>query len=93
MAATTTIRLPPPLRARLRALAKETDRSVHSLIVEGVERYAAYEEQMRRLVKEAMASDAQTQRLAEVYRADDVHAWMQRLAQGEATARPKQWQR
>ena len=50
------IRLPPPLHARLRALAKESGRSVHSLIVEGVERYAAYEEQMRRLVKEAMAA-------------------------------------
>jgi predicted transcriptional regulator len=93
MAATTTIRLPPPLRARLRALAKETDRSVHSLIVEGVERYAAYEEQMRRLVKDAIASEAQTQRLAEVYRADDVHAWIQRLAQGESAVRPKPWQR
>ncbi len=93
MAATTTIRLPPSLRARLRALAKETDRSVHSLIVEGVERYAAYEEQMRRLVKEAIASDAQIQRLGEVFRADDVHAWMQRLAQGESAARPKSWQR
>jgi predicted transcriptional regulator len=93
MAATTTIRLPPPLRARLRALAKDTGRSVHSLIVEGVERYAAHEEQMRRLVKEAMAADVQMQRLAESYRADDVHAWMQRLAQGESPPRPKPWQR
>jgi predicted transcriptional regulator len=93
MAATTTIRLPPPLRARLRALAKDTGRSVHSLIVEGVERYAAYEEQMRRLVKEAMTADAQMQRLSEVYRVDDVHAWMQRLAQGESAVRPKPWQR
>ena len=65
---------------------------MHSLIVEGVERYAAYEEQMRRLM-EAIASDAQIQRLGEVYRADDVHAWMQRLAQGESAARPKSWQR
>ena len=93
MAATTTIRLPPALRARLRALAKETGRSVHSLIVEGVERYAAYEEQMRRLVKDAMSADAQMQRLSEAYRADDVHAWMQCLAQRESAARPKPWQR
>ena len=45
---------------------------MHSLIVEGVERYAAYEEQMSRLVKEAIASDAQIQRLGEVYRASGV---------------------
>ena len=33
MTETTTIRLPPKLRARLRAIAKDTDRSVHSIIV------------------------------------------------------------
>ena len=33
MAATTTIRLPPELRARLNALADQTGRSAHSLIV------------------------------------------------------------
>lgn len=33
MAATTTIRLPPELRARLNALAEQTGRSAHSLIV------------------------------------------------------------
>ena len=93
MAETTTIRLPPKLRTRLRVIAKETDRSVHSIILEAVERHTAYEEQMRRLIKEAIASDAQIQRLGEVYRADDVHAWMQRLAQGESAARPKPWQR
>jgi len=49
MAATTTIRLPPKLRARLGALAKQTGRSAHSLIVEAVERHTEYEEQMRSL--------------------------------------------
>jgi predicted transcriptional regulator len=88
MAATTTIRLPPKLRARLRALAKETGRSAHSLIVEGVERHTAYEEQMRSLVKEALAADAEIERLGKVYRAEDVHAWMTRLARGEPASRP-----
>ena len=45
MAATTTIRLPPELRARLQALSEQTGRSAHSLIVEAVERHADYEEQ------------------------------------------------
>lgn len=93
MAATTTIRLPPKLRTRLRALARETGRSAHSLIVEGVERYAAYEEQMRALVREAMASDEAVARLGEVYSAEDVAAWMQRLAQDAGAAGPKPWRR
>ena len=93
MAATTTIRLPPKLRARLRSLAKQTGRSAHSLIVEAVERHAAYEEQMRSLVKEALAADADIEKSGEVYRAEDVHAWMTRLAADSSAARPKPWRR
>jgi predicted transcriptional regulator len=93
MAETTTIRLPPKLRARLRAIAKETDRSVHSIIVEAVEKHAAYEEQMRSLVKEAMAADTDIEQSGETYRAEDVHAWAQRIAQGVASPRPKPWRK
>jgi predicted transcriptional regulator len=93
MAATTTIRLPPKLRARLGALARQTGRSAHSLIVEAVERHAAYEEQIRSLVKEALAADAEIDKTGEVYRAEDVHAWMTRLAHDETAARPRPWRK
>jgi predicted DNA-binding protein len=93
MAATTTIRLPPKLRTRLGALARQTGRSVHSLIVEAVERHADYEEQMRSLAKEALGADTDIERIGEIYRAEDVHAWMTRLANGDAAARPKPWRR
>ena len=89
MAATTTIRLPPRLRARIQSLAKQSDRSAHSVILEAVERYAAHEEQMRTLVKEALAEDASIERGAAVYGAADVHAWLGRLAVNDAPARPK----
>jgi predicted transcriptional regulator len=93
MAETTTIRLPPKLRARLRAIAKETDRSVHSIILEGVEKHAAYEEQMRSLVKEALEADAEIDKAGEVYRAEEVHAWAGCLAQGTPGPRPKPWRK
>ena len=93
MAATTTIRLPPKLRARLGTLAKQTGRSAHSLIVEAVERHTDYEEQMRSLVKEALTADSEIERSGEVFRAEDVHAWMHRLAVDESAARPKPWRR
>lgn len=93
MSATTTIRFPPELRARIAALAKQTGRSAHSLILEAVERHATYEEQMRDLVREALEADAEIERTGEVYRAEDVHAWMERLAQGRRAARPKPWRR
>jgi predicted transcriptional regulator len=93
MAETTTIRLPPKLRARLRVIAKETDRSVHSIILEAVERHTAYEEQMRKLVKEALVADAEIDRTGDVYRAEDVHAWARRLAGGGEHPRPKPWRK
>jgi predicted transcriptional regulator len=93
MAATTTIRLPPKLRARISALAKQTGRSAHSLIVDAVERHVDYEEQMCNLVKEALAADADIEKTGEIYNADDVHAWVKRLAVGESAARPKPWRR
>lgn len=93
MAATTTIRLPPKLRARIASLARQTGRSAHSLIVEAVERHAHHEEQMRSLVKEALAADAEIDKTGEVYRADEVHAWMTRLATGDSVPRPKPWRR
>jgi plasmid stabilization system protein ParE len=61
----------------------EPGRSDHSLIVEAVERHADYEEQMRSLVKEALAADEGIEKTGEVYAARDVHAWMGRLPLGE----------
>jgi predicted transcriptional regulator len=93
MAATTTIRLPPKLRARLGVLAKQTGRSAHSIIVEAVEAHTAYEEQLRNLVREALAADVDMDKTGEVYRAEDVHAWMSRLAMDGSAPRPKPWRR
>lgn len=93
MAATTTIRLSPKLRARLGALAKQTGRSAHSLIVEAIERHANYEEQLLSLVKEALLADAEIEKITEAYRAEDVHAWMKRLAVDGKAKRPPSWPR
>jgi len=72
MAETTTIRLPPKLRARIHALAKQSGRSAHSFILE---------------------ADAEIARTGEMYRADDVHAWVARMARGPVNDRPKPWRR
>jgi predicted transcriptional regulator len=93
MAATTTIKLPPKLKARVTALARKTGRSTHSFIVEAVERLASHEEKMQSFVKEALAADADIERTGEVYRAEDVHAWLERLAKGERARRPGPWRR
>jgi len=93
MSATTTIRLPPKLRARLAVLATQTDRSVHSLIVEAVERHADYSEQLRSLVKEALAAQADIGNAGEIYRAEDVEGWMNALAGDTSAKRPAAWRK
>jgi predicted transcriptional regulator len=90
---TTSVKLPPKLKARISALARKSGRSAHSFIVEAVERHAEREERVQNFVREALAADADIERTGEVYRAEDVHAWIHRLAKGRKTARPKPWRR
>lgn len=90
---TTSVKLPPKLKARVTALARKSGRSAHSFIVEAVERHAEREERVQNFVKEALAAEADIERTGEVYRAEDVHAWLERLAKGQKPARPKPWQR
>ena len=91
MADTTSIKLPPKLKSRVVSLSRKTGRSTHSFILEAVERLATHEEKMQSFVKEALAADADIERTGEVYKADDVHAWLQRVAKGQKTTRPKPW--
>lgn len=93
MAATTTIKLPPKLKARVAALAKKSGRSAHSLILEAIEHHAEREERMDAFVKEAVAAGIEIDRTDEVYRAEDVHSWLEQLTKGEKTAGPKPWRR
>lgn len=62
-------------------------------MVEAIERHTTREERMREFVKEALAADRAIDAGGEVYAAEDVHAWMGRLAAGKKPARPKPWRR
>jgi predicted transcriptional regulator len=86
---TTSVKLPPKLKARVTALARKSGRSLHSFIVEAVERHAEREERLAAFVKEALATDVDIERTGEVFRAEDVHAWLEHLAKGHKTSRPK----
>lgn len=89
----TPVKLPPALKARIAVLAKKTERSPHSLIVEAIARHAACEEKMQAFVAEALAADADLERTSRMYRAEDVHAWAERLTRDYKTRRPKPWRR
>lgn len=61
--------------------------------VDALEREVAREERMREFVREALAADTGVEEGAAVYRAADVHTWLERLARNPKTARPKAWRR
>jgi predicted transcriptional regulator len=93
MTTTTTLKLPEKLKTRIARLAKAKQRSAHSVMVEALEREVAREERMREFVREALAADAAIEAGAAVYRAEDVHAWLGRLAVNRKAARPRPWRR
>ena len=93
MTATTTLKLPEKLKSRIARLARKTRRSAHGLMIAALEREVAREERMQSFVSEALASDAKVESGGAVYRADDVHDWLDRLAKNGKTARPKPWRK
>ena len=93
MAETTTLKLPERLKERIARLAKQTRQSAHSFMLRALEREVSREERMRDFVKAALASDAAAEAGGAIYRAEDVHAWMERLAKGEKPPRPVPWRR
>jgi predicted transcriptional regulator len=88
VADTTTLKLPQRLKARIARLARHTGRAPHAVMLEALERAISREERMREFLREAMAADAAIEAGADVYRAEDVHAWLERLAQGGKPRRP-----
>ena len=93
MTATTTLKLPEKLKARIAKLAKQNGQTAHALMVQALEREVAREERVRDFVKAALASDAAVEAGGAVYRAEDVHAWMERLARGKKPPRPAPWRK
>ncbi|MGH8399849.1 MAG: CopG family ribbon-helix-helix protein [Gammaproteobacteria bacterium] len=93
MTTATTLKLPDKLKIRIARLAKASGRSAHSLMVEALEREVAREERMRDFVHEAVVSDAAVQEGAAVYRAEDVHTWLERLARSPKARKPKSWRK
>lgn len=46
---------------------------------------------MQEFVREALAADAAVEKGAPVYRAEDVHRWLERLAKNRRATRPRPW--
>jgi predicted transcriptional regulator len=91
--ASTTLKLPRELKARIARAAKKAGKTPHGFMVEALERQTTREERVASFVQEALDANRKIDAGGEVFAADDVHAWLTRLASGERPARPKPWRR
>lgn len=81
------------LKARIAKLAKKSGRAPHAVMVDALERQILRDERMAAFVQEALDADREIDDGAAVFRAEDVHVWLERLAAGEKPARPKPWRK
>jgi predicted transcriptional regulator len=89
----TSVKLPAELKARIHKLAELSHRSPHSIMLEALTRGVDREERLHAFVQEAIQSDKEIEEGGNIYRAEDVHSWLKRLASGNTTERPKPWHR
>jgi hypothetical protein len=73
---------------QLSRVAKKLGRSPERLVIEILERELPHQELMADFVREALESDAEVEAGGPTYSAEDVHAWMERLARGGKPPKP-----
>ena len=86
---TTTLKLSEKLKARIAVVASRTGRSAHAFMVEAIERETGLAERRRRFIADARAAERDLLRTGLGHEADEVHAYLEARAKGQATLRPK----
>jgi len=87
----TTLKVPRALKARIVRLAKKKGRTPHGFMLDALERQTTRDEKMEDFLREARAAGKEVEAGGDVFAADDVHDWLDRLARGVGGARPKPW--
>jgi predicted transcriptional regulator len=88
MAATTTLKLPEPLKARIAPLAEAAGKTPHAWMIDALEAQAALAEMREAFIAEAEASAADVDAGGPLYAAEDVHAYIVARAAGKRARRP-----
>jgi predicted transcriptional regulator len=89
MAATTTLKLPEPLKARIAPLAEAAGKSPHAWMIEALEERVAQSEAYAAFMAEALEADREMTETGQGYDADEVHAYLRAIISGEEAERPK----
>ena len=89
MAATTTLKLPEPLKARIAPLAEAAGKSPHAWMIEALEERVGQSEAYAAFMAEALEADRQMTETGLGYAAEDVHLYLLAKLEGKPVKRPK----
>jgi len=89
MTATTTLKLPEPLKARIAPLAEAAGKSPHAWMIEALEERVAQSEAYAAFVAEAMEAEHEMLRTGEAYAMEDVHRYLLDKLEGKPVKRPR----
>jgi predicted transcriptional regulator len=93
MTATTTLKLPAPLKARIVPLAQSVVKTPHAWMVDALEAQVMLAEMREAFVAEAEASAADIDAGGPLYAAEDVQAYIVARAAGKRAPKPKPMRR
>jgi predicted transcriptional regulator len=93
MTATTTLKLPDPLKARIAPLAEAAGKTPHAWMVDALEAQVALAEMREAFIAEAEAAAAVTDAGGPLYAAEDVRAYILGRAAGGKPRKPKPMRR
>jgi predicted transcriptional regulator len=89
MIATTTLKLPAPLKARIAPLAEAAGKTPHAWMIDALETQVALAEMRAAFIAEAEAAAAATDAGGPLYAAEDVRAYILGRAAGRKPRQPK----
>lgn len=88
MTATTTLKLPDDLKARIAAAAEQSGKSPHAFMVEALQRQTDLAEMRRQFVGEALLAREEVAQYGLVYDSDEVFSYIQARLEGKPAKRP-----
>ena len=86
---TTSVKLSPQLRRRIRSLAKSSGLTAHAFMVEAIERQTAAAEKQRAFHEDALAADVEMEASGMGYELEDVANWFATRLKGGKAKLPK----
>lgn len=86
--ASTTLKLPEAIKARIAPLAHAAGMTPHAWMVNALATQTEHAERRAAFVQDALSAEDEVQRSGEVYRAEDVHHYLRNKLEGREAQTP-----